>query len=107
MKPCSRNVCTTLAALLLARHFFHVPGPVEVDETCLGGKERNQHAKAKLRAGQGPIGKTAIAGIRDRNANHVMAKVVKRTDKKTMQGFIRGKKCSAMVLPITYSVSVV
>ncbi len=55
----------------------------------MGGKERNKHAKAKLRAGRGPIGKTAIAGIRDRNTNHVVAKVVGHTDKKTLQGFIR------------------
>ena len=39
-------------------------GPVEVDETYVGGLERNKHESEKLGAGRGPVGKTAVVGAR-------------------------------------------
>lgn len=63
-------------------------GEVEVDESYFGGKEGNKHAKDKLNAGRGTVGKTAVVGMKNRDTNKVQAEVIERTDKATLQGFV-------------------
>ena len=65
-------------------------GPVEVDETYVGGKRKNMpQAKREEMTGRGPVGKTAVVGAKDRETNQVAAKVVTSTDKQTLQGFVK------------------
>ena len=63
-------------------------GPVEVDETYVGGVEKNRHESQK-RGTSGVAGKAAVVGIRDRQTNRIAARPVARTDRRTLQGFIQ------------------
>jgi transposase-like protein len=72
----------------LARESGLFRGPVEVDETYMGGKEANKHGNKKLKAGRGTVGKTAVVGVKDRETGKVSAKIVASTDKTTLQGFV-------------------
>lgn len=66
-------------------------GPVEVDETYVGGKRKNMsnaERKARANTGRGTVGKTAVVGAKDRATNRVSARVVEATDKPTLQGFV-------------------
>ena len=70
-------------------------GPVEVDETYMGGKRKNMsNAKRKelKKAGlkQGPSGKVAVIGAKDRETNSIVARPLQSTDGETLKGFAEG-----------------
>ena len=64
-------------------------GPVEADETYIGGKRKNMsNAKRKTLTGRGAVGKTAVVGAKDRETNQVAATPVPGTSAPYLAGFV-------------------
>ena len=64
-------------------------GPVEFDETHVGGKRKNKsNAERKELTGRGPVDMTLVVGAKDRATNNVSAKVLKHAGRAAIQEFV-------------------
>ena len=66
-------------------------GPVEIDETYVGGNRKNMHASRRLKMQRGmkdEAGKTIVMGMLDRDLRQVRAKVIPNVKRETLQAEI-------------------
>ena len=63
-------------------------GAVEIDESYIGGLEKNKHVDKKL-GKEHRSGKSIVVGLKNRDTGEVRVSVVSNTDRETLQGFVR------------------
>jgi transposase-like protein len=80
-------MCHRIRAALVDPEFRKLMGIVEVDETYIGGKNRNRHWD-KRTDGTGGEGKETVIGAAERKGN-IVARVIEHADTDTLNGFIR------------------
>ena len=86
-QSCTWHMLRRIRAGLMPEMIQAFEGPVEVDESYLGGLEKIKHEHKKLNAGRGTVGKSTILGAKDRKTNKISAKVIEDTTKPTVQEF--------------------
>jgi len=80
-------MCTRLRAAMRNKSWDKLMGDVEVDETGIGGKDKNRHWDKKQHI-TGMSGKTTVIGAISRKGN-VVCQVIENADAKTLSRFVR------------------
>ena len=80
-------LCHRIRAGLADPEFRQLVGIVEVDETYIGGKNKNRHADKRL-VGSGVANKAIVMGAVQRKGR-VVARVIARTTKEAMESFVK------------------
>jgi transposase-like protein len=80
-------ICHRVRAMLDNPEFGPLMGQVEVDETYIGGKNKNRHWDKK-QPGTGSAGKIPVVGAISRKGN-VICKMIENADTETLTKFVR------------------
>jgi transposase-like protein len=92
-------ICHRVRAMLDNPDFAPLMGVVEVDETFIGGKNRNRHWDKKQK-GSGTAGKIAVIGAISRKGN-LVCKMIENTDTDALTGFVNKVVSSKVELVAT------
>ena len=71
---------------------------MEVDETYIGGREKNKYADKKLHAGRGSVGKTGVAGARDRATGLIHSEIIPDSTKRTLHDFVERRTATDAIV---------
>ena len=87
--PTALYMCHRLRAGMADPEFKNLMGVVEVDETFIGGREKNRYKSKRNHDGTGGIGsgKTGVIGAISRKGN-VVCRVIEDLSADTLQGFV-------------------
>ena len=80
-------MCHRIRAAMKDNGFAKLMGEVEVDETYIGGKNKNRHWDKKI-SGRGTSGKIPVIGAISRKGN-VVCQMIENADVKTLDSFVR------------------
>ncbi|MGB8682621.1 MAG: IS1595 family transposase [Candidatus Binatus sp.] len=80
-------MCTRLRAAMRNQEWIKLMGDVEVDETYIGGSNKNRHA-SKKKAGKGTASKIPVIGAIARKGN-VVCQMIENADTETLTKFVR------------------
>jgi hypothetical protein len=80
-------MCMRLRGAMHDPDFRQLMGIVEVDETYIGGKNKNRHWEKK-QGGRGPLHKIAVIGAISRKGS-VVCQIIEDTSTETMSRFVR------------------
>jgi transposase-like protein len=81
-------MCHRIRAAMKDGGFEQLMGEVEVDETFIGGKNKNRHWKKQHQNISGPSGKTPVVGAIARKGN-VVCQVIENVSAQTLEKFVK------------------